>query len=221
MAGPCGQSSAALGVRLLLVLALLAPRPALAQDFAWFWREAAAPATRAARPARMAGLGEAVLRRHPEIRRLLPVAWATLARHEAALAGGAAAGQVSLPLLLALVVVESGGNADAVSPKGAMGLGQLMPDTAARFGVETPFDPAANLRGAGRYLDLLLRRFGDDAVLALAAYNAGEGAVDARAAVPPFPETRAYVPRVLGLWAALRRACPRLPAHPRHVCPLR
>lgn len=195
--------------------------PVPAQDFGWFWREAAAPTARAARPARMAGLGEAVLARHPEIRRLVPAAWHTLARHQAALAQGAAAGQVSLPLLLALVVVESGGDAAAVSPKGAMGLGQLMPATAARFGVEEPFDPTANLRAAGRYLDLLLRRFGEDAVLALAAYNAGEGAVDARAAVPPFAETRAYVPRVLGLWAALRRACPRLPSRPRHVCPLR
>lgn len=203
----------------LLTLLLLSPSVA-AQDFGWFWTEAAPPTRAAARPARMATLGEAVLNRHPDLRRLGPAAGRVLRRHGAALHAAAARGRVSPPLLLALVVAESGGDPRAVSPKGAMGLGQLMPATAERFGVADPFDPADNLSAAAAYLDVLLRAFNDDAVLALAAYNAGEGAVIRRGAVPPFEETRAYVPRVLAIWAVLRRACPRLPSHPRHPCRL-
>lgn len=205
----------------LLVMAWTAPAaPGAAADFDWFWREAAAPMRAAARPGRIAPLAETVLQRHPELRRLGPASGRVLRRHGAALAAAAAASRISPPLLLALVAAESGGDPTAVSPRGAMGLGQIMPATAARFGVADPFDPAANLMASARYLDILLRQFGDDAVLALAAYNAGEGAVIRRDAVPPFAETRAYVPRVLGIWAVLRRSCPRLPSHPRHPCPL-
>lgn len=210
-------------VRRAAVLALAAAllgQPAPAQDFGWFWREAAAPMRAAARPARMATLGEAVLARHPPLRRLGPGAGRVLRQHGPALKQAAAAARISPPLLLAMVVAESNGDPRAVSPAGAMGLGQLMPATAARFGVADPFEPSANLLGAARYLDELLRRFDDDAVLALAAYNAGEGAVMSRDGVPAFAETRAYVPKVLAIWAVLRRSCPRLPSHPRHPCPL-
>jgi len=103
------------------------------------------------------------------------------------------------PLLLAaLVEVESGRNAGAVSPKGARGLGQLMPATARRFDVADVHDPAENLDGAARYLAWLIERYQGDLTLALAAYNAGEGAVDRHLGVPPYPETRAYVRKVLG-----------------------
>lgn len=103
------------------------------------------------------------------------------------------------PLLLeALVEVESGRNAEAVSPKGARGLGQLMPATARRFEVDDVHDPEENLDGAARYLAWLIDRYGGDLTLALAAYNAGEGAVDRYVGVPPYPETRAYVRKVLG-----------------------
>jgi soluble lytic murein transglycosylase-like protein len=106
----------------------------------------------------------------------------------------------SLPpqLLHAVIAVESGYDARAVSSKGALGLMQLMPATARRFGVADAFDPQQNLAGGAAYLKWLLDRFGGDLELTLAAYNAGEGAV-ARAGhrVPPFAETRAYVPRVL------------------------
>jgi soluble lytic murein transglycosylase-like protein len=103
------------------------------------------------------------------------------------------------PLLLeALVEVESGRNAEAVSPKGARGLGQLMPATARRFEVDDVHDPEDNLDGAARYLAWLIDRYGGDLTLALAAYNAGEGAVDRYVGVPPYPETRAYVRKVLG-----------------------
>jgi soluble lytic murein transglycosylase-like protein len=103
------------------------------------------------------------------------------------------------PLLLeALVEVESGRNAEAVSPKGARGLGQLMPATARRFDVSDVHDPEDNLDGAARYLAWLIDRYQGDLTLALAAYNAGEGAVDRHLGVPPYPETRAYVRKVLG-----------------------
>ncbi len=102
------------------------------------------------------------------------------------------------PLLLeALVEVESGRNAAAVSPKGARGLGQLMPGTARRFDVADPHDPEENLDGAARYLAWLIERYQGDLTLALAAYNAGEGAVDRYVGVPPYPETRNYVHKVL------------------------
>jgi soluble lytic murein transglycosylase-like protein len=101
-------------------------------------------------------------------------------------------------LLQAVIAVESGFDARAVSNKGALGLMQLMPQTAQRFGVRDPFDPAQNLAGGAAYLKSLLQRFDGNLELALAAYNAGEAAViKAGYRIPPFAETRAYVPRVL------------------------
>lgn len=106
--------------------------------------------------------------------------------------------QVSPALLRAVVAVESAFDPQAVSPKGAQGLMQLRPDTARRYGVRKPFDPRDNLRGGASYIRDLLKRYGNDLELALAAYNAGEDAVDRHGrTVPPFPETRAYVPAVL------------------------
>jgi len=96
-----------------------------------------------------------------------------------------------------LVTAESGGNARAVSKAGAMGLTQLMPATAKSLGVTDPFDPQQNLQAGARYFKGLLERFGDPK-LALAAYNAGPGAVKRYGGVPPFEETQAYVEKVLG-----------------------
>ena len=108
-------------------------------------------------------------------------------------------------LLLAVISAESGFRAKAVSPKGAQGLMQLMPATARRLGVTDPFDPEQNVRGGARYLTELLRMFNDDLRLALAAYNAGEGAVMRYGrAIPPYPETRQYVMRVMERYQALR-----------------
>ena len=194
---------------------LLAATPAAAD----FWRFAA-PGVAAARPGRMAAAAEHAARlgqgagAGPRLAALLRV-------HGAAIQRAADRAGVSPPLLAALVAVESGGDARAVSPKGAQGLGQLMPATAARFGVADPFDPEQNLRGAATYLDALLRRYGDDALLALAAYNAGEGAVAAHRGTPPYAETRAYVPKVLAHWRAAARLCARRPSLPRHPCLLR
>lgn len=108
-------------------------------------------------------------------------------------------------LLLAVISAESGFRAKAVSPKGAQGLMQLMPATARRLGVTDSFDPEQNVRGGARYLNELLRMFNDDMRLALAAYNAGEGAVMRYGrAIPPYPETRQYVARVMERYQALR-----------------
>jgi hypothetical protein len=101
-------------------------------------------------------------------------------------------------LLHAVIRVESGYQANAVSRKGAVGLMQLMPETAQRFGVRDAFDPKDNIRGGARYLKWLLEYFRGDLRLALAGYNAGEAAVvRAGYRVPPIAETRDYVPKVM------------------------
>ena len=114
---------------------------------------------------------------------------------------------VSVPFLVAVIAVESAGKIKARSHVGAQGLMQLMPATARRFGVRDAYAPAQNIRAGAQYLDWLLRRFGDDAVLALAGYNAGEGAVDKYSGVPPYKETRAYVAKVAGAFALASSLC--------------
>lgn len=115
--------------------------------------------------------------------------------------------EVSPALVLAVIAVESAGRTQAVSHAGAQGLMQLMPDTAKRFGVSEIADPGENIRGGVTYLDWLLKEFNRDPVLALAGYNAGEGAVQKYQGVPPFAETRAYVPKVLAAWSVARALC--------------
>jgi soluble lytic murein transglycosylase len=103
---------------------------------------------------------------------------------------------VSPALVKAVIAAESLFDADAVSRKGAQGLMQLMPDTASKLGVADPFSADQNVRGGVRYLREMLDRYGDMS-RALAAYNAGPSAVDRYRGVPPYPETRAYVQRVM------------------------
>lgn len=132
---------------------------------------------------------------------------------QAAQAGSAAAGSperfrgliqdasartgVSADLIAAVIRAESGFNPKAVSPVGAQGLMQLMPGTAAQLGVTDPFDPRQNVLGGAEYLREQLTRFGS-LEKAIAAYNAGPGAVQKYGGVPPYPETKSYVQRVLG-----------------------
>jgi hypothetical protein len=100
-------------------------------------------------------------------------------------------------LVQAVVHVESAFNASAVSRNGAGGLMQLMPRTASAVGVSDRFDPRENIKGGVRHLRYLLDRYRGNVVMAIAAYNAGEGAVDFHRGVPPYPETEQYVQRVL------------------------
>lgn len=110
-------------------------------------------------------------------------------------------------LLHAIIVVESGYDPRAVSRKGAIGLMQLMPQTARYYGVVDPYDPSQNVRGGAQYLRDLLRRFDDDIALSVAAYNAGEQAIIERDGdIPPYPETQQYVLKVLEHYARLRAA---------------
>ena len=102
-------------------------------------------------------------------------------------------------LVLAIIATESNFDPRALSPKRAQGLMQLIPETAARFGVRNAMDPAQNIRGGMAYLRWLLAYFEGDVTLVAAAYNAGEGAVERYRGVPPYAETRAYVRRILGL----------------------
>ena len=114
---------------------------------------------------------------------------------------------VSPALVLAVIGIESAGNSGAVSGAGATGLMQLMPDTAKRFGVEDATIATQNIKGGVAYLDWLMKQFDNDPVMVLASYNAGEGAVKKHGGVPPFAETRAYVPKVLAAWTVARGLC--------------
>lgn len=113
----------------------------------------------------------------------------------------AAARKTDIPqkLLHSVVAAESAYRADAVSPEGAIGLMQLMPATAAQYGAD-PMDPAQNVEAGTAYLRDLLLQYHGDVALALAAYNAGPGAVDRYHGVPPYAETRSYVGRIIRNW---------------------
>jgi soluble lytic murein transglycosylase-like protein len=117
--------------------------------------------------------------------------------------------QVDPLLVRSVIEVESAYNPAAVSAKGAQGLMQLMPQTARRFAVKNSFDPFENIDGGVRYLKFLLDLYGTretPQTLALAAYNAGEGAVEKHGGVPPYQETTGYVRKVARIWQAARAA---------------
>lgn len=125
-------------------------------------------------------------------------------RHPDSVARASQASGVDARLINAVIAVESAHNARAVSPKGAAGLMQLMPDTARRYGVLDRFDPDQNVMGGALYLRDLMQRFDNRLELVLAAYNAGESAVERHGRkIPPYAETLRYVPRVLGHYRAL------------------
>jgi soluble lytic murein transglycosylase-like protein len=121
----------------------------------------------------------------------------------------AAARKTAIPqkLLHSVVAAESAYRADAVSPKGAIGLMQLMPATAAQYGAD-PMDPAQNVEAGTAYLRDLLLKYNGDVASALAAYNAGPGAVDRYHGVPPYSETRSYVGKIIRNWQNTPRAEP-------------
>lgn len=182
----------------------------------WFWRQASA-ALGAADPERFAPLAAvAAGKLNGKAQRALVSSIRETWRDEIATAARAAG--VSEALLLAVIAAESAGDPRAVSPAGAQGLGQLTPDTAKRFEVEDPFEPAQNLRGAATYLSALLAMFDEDALLALAGYNAGENAVLRHRGVPPYAETRDYVPIVLSFYHEAQSLCHPEEPGPRAPC---
>ncbi len=180
---------------LVLVLSVLATSAAEAQIFAW--RDAAGQMVLSDRPP-LAGTSVQTFE-VPKARgvRVTRPPDRKSARFDAIIDEQAADHGVDPDLVRAVIQVESAFNPHAVSPKGAMGLMQLMPATASELGVGNAFDPAQNIGGGVRYLKRLLVRYDDKVELALAAYNAGPGAVDRYGhTVPPYRETRDYVRKI-------------------------
>jgi len=126
-------------------------------------------------------------------------------------------------LLYAMLQAESGGNPDAISRDGAMGLMQLMPATAAACHLQSAFDPQENVECGASYLSQMLARFDNNVTLAVAAYNAGPNAVAQYHGVPPFPETQVYVRRVLNAYqsagGALLQSTQSVACAPNGPCP--
>ncbi len=190
-------------LRRLTLIAVIActggflPRPAAAQIYSW--RDADGHLVLSDRPAGTAASYAGP--QTPDIRTTRPLARSHGA-YDTFIQEHAESNGVSPDLVRAVIQVESGFNPRAVSPKGAMGLMQLMPATATAYRVADPFDPAENIRGGVSYLRQLLDRYDNRVELALAAYNAGPGAVDRHGAqVPPFRETREYVRRITSVTA--------------------
>jgi soluble lytic murein transglycosylase-like protein len=126
-------------------------------------------------------------------------------QYDGMIRGAAQAATIQPALVRAVIVVESGFNPRAISKRGAIGLMQLRPETARRYGVTDIYDPEQNVRAGAHYLSDLITRFGSDLELALAAYNAGEGAVEHYGRhIPPYRETLNYVPSVLRVYQKLK-----------------
>jgi soluble lytic murein transglycosylase-like protein len=181
-------------LRRLVLLALLAAAPAMASDAAYRLQVDPAAYRVQTRPAWQL----------PPTPTQNPTVAAR--PYASAIAEAAERAGIEPELLHALVKAESGYRADAVSHKGAVGLAQLMPDTADRLDPAALTDARRNLLAGARYLQAMLERFDHTLPLALAAYNAGPGAVERHQGVPPYPETEAYVQRVLAEYEALKAA---------------
>ena len=151
------------------------------------------------------GRYQLVLATPPEERAVRPETWVGKSTDFDRVIERAARSHALRPeLVRAVILVESAFNPHAVSRRGAVGLMQLLPSTARRYGVADAFDPEQNVAAGVHYLRDLLTRYGNDLELALAAYNAGEEAVDRYGrSIPPFAETRHYVPTVLRVYRSL------------------
>lgn len=177
-------------------------------SYAWYW-ERVSPAL-GARAGRFGTALEALASgpggqgvRAPRLDSLQAIA----NRHGREILAATIGTEVSPALVLAVISTESGGRADAVSRSGAVGLMQLIPATATRFSVDDSTDPAKNIKGGVAYLDWLMKEFDRDPLMVIAAYNAGENAVKNNGGVPPYAETRDYVPKVLAAWQVARGLC--------------
>lgn len=200
------QAPAAAGTTNASAPAAAAPRPSGVE---WFWSDVS-PALADSGPGRLAvalraldnaPAGKAVAA--PRLQTLQDIA----GLHGLDILRATVGTDVSPALVLALISVESAGQVQAESHAGAVGLMQLMPATAERFGVTDRTDPAQNIKGGVAYLAWLMDHFGHDPVLVLAGYNAGEGAVRNNNGVPPYNETRNYVPKVLAAWNVAKGLC--------------
>lgn len=183
-----------------------APTAPASDTFGWFW-DRVSPSLAEAGPGRLPMAMKAVLGGpdlpQPRLSDLQRIARANGPEILRATIGT----KVSPALVLAVISVESAGRPAAVSHAGAQGLMQLMPATAVRFGVGDSLRPGDNISGGVKYLDWLMEEFGGDPILVLAGYNAGEGAVRKHAGVPPYAETRGYVPKVLAAYQVARGLC--------------
>ncbi len=184
------------------------PGAAPSASYAWFW-QLISPAL-ADRDGRLERAIEALVSgapapqmRGPRLSHLQEIA----RRHGRDILSATIGTKVSPALVLAVISTESAGRADAVSRAGAVGLMQLIPATANRFDVDDSTDPAKNIRGGVAYLDWLMGEFDGDPLMVIAAYNAGENAVRRNGGVPPYAETRDYVPKVLAAWQVARGLC--------------
>ncbi|MHA6344461.1 lytic transglycosylase domain-containing protein [Roseivivax sp. CAU 1761] len=206
---PPPEKPAAAPLRTAAAQAAAPRRPGGIGRHAWFWDSVGSgldgagagrlePALASLRAA-PAGQGVAA----PRLQRLQDMA----ARHGRHILAHSVGTRVSPALALAVMAVESGGREAAVSGAGAQGLMQLMPATAARFGVSDSFDPEDNIKGGIAFLDFLMEKFDGDPMLVLAGYNAGENAIAPHGGVPPYAETRDYVPKVLAAFETARGLC--------------
>ena len=182
--------------RLLLAAALTALTPAVASAQIYTWRDAAGNLVMSDKPKNGDARSYAVASTNSAIRTTRPLVTSRAERFAGIIETHARLQSLSPGLVRAVIQAESGFNPRARSVKGAMGLMQLMPDTAAEYGVRNAYDPEENIRAGTAYLASLIDRY-DDEGLALAAYNAGPGAVDKYGrTIPPYRETRAYVARI-------------------------
>lgn len=182
-------------------------QPAELTRFAWFW-EKVSPGLEGASAGRLEPALEALAAATqsvptPRLQALQSIAQARGVDILTSTVGT----RVSPALVLAVIAVESSGQVEATSSAGAQGLMQLMPATAERFGVSDSMVPRENIAGGVKYLDWLMGEFDGDPLLVLAGYNAGEGAVRSHGGVPPYPETRDYVPKVLAAFQVARGLC--------------
>ena len=181
--------------------------PEGASDFDWYW-ELVSPSIEADSAMRFSTALTAIQRDPPKVGTpRLQTLQRIIEGHGSDILMSTVGTKVSPALVLAVIAVESAGRSEATSHAGAQGLMQLMPATAKRFGVSNSMDARQNIKGGVAYLEWLLKEFNRDPVLALAGYNAGEGAVGAYNGVPPYAETRAYVPKVLAAWNVARSLC--------------
>jgi soluble lytic murein transglycosylase-like protein len=185
------------GLRPLVAAALLsAAIPATADAQIYAWRDADGTLVLSSTARDGATKTYAIPTATTGVRATRPVAPARARRFEPLIAEYAAAHDVRPDLVRAVIQAESAFNPGATSHKGAMGLMQLMPATAAELGVTDAYDPEQNIRGGVTYLRRLLDQYDGNEELALAAYNAGPGAVNRYDGIPPFRETRDYVARI-------------------------